>query len=350
MTPPPAAAGEAAHAGLPWLSGDLHVLDLVVERGRSGSRPGDREDPHRIALVVEGGGMRGVCIGGMVRALHQAGLGGAFDDVYAVSAGAFSVAGLLVGNVEHAVSAYAEDLATGGFVDWRRFLARKGPLISLDFLIEEVMERRLGFDFARLSETAPVLRPIVTDLDALTPVALTGLHSAADWRNALRASATIPLLAGPPVALHGRRYVDGFLGDALPLARAIAAGASHVLALVSRAPGERLRTGGMHGRRLAAHAYDRVAPGLAALVAERATSYADSLAIVTDRDHRHRGDAHVLALRPTHAAGVGSLTSDRDRLRRAGVAGEDAVRHALAAVPRPPHAISVWPGRSQTAR
>ena len=57
------------------------VLRLIQERVRSGSRPGHRDDPHRIVLSVEGGGMRGTVSAGMALALHELGLVPAFDAV-----------------------------------------------------------------------------------------------------------------------------------------------------------------------------------------------------------------------------------------------------------------------------
>ncbi len=58
------------------------VVTALLERARSGSQPGRRTDGHRIALVVEGGAMRGVVSGGMVAGLEALGLRDAFDVVY----------------------------------------------------------------------------------------------------------------------------------------------------------------------------------------------------------------------------------------------------------------------------
>jgi predicted patatin/cPLA2 family phospholipase len=314
----------------PWLSGDREVLDVLRQRRAAGSVPRSRDDPHRVALVIEGGGMRGAYLAGMARALGQLGLRDTFDEIFAVSAGAFTAAALLVGREERCVAVYAEDLAHGGFVSWRRFLTGRGPLIDLDFLIDEVISRRQRIRFADLSTAGPVLRPVATDVDALAPVTLDGLHGDDDWRAALRATATVPLVGGDPVPFRGRRYLDGFVADPLPLARAIRSGATHVLTLVARAPGERLRPSRRHPP-LARSRYDAVAPGLAALMAERSTSYTASLAIIDDRGHRNRGDARVLAVRPTVATGVSAVTTDPARLWRAGAAGEDAMRIAVTA-------------------
>ena len=65
------------------------VVQVLLDRARSGSKPGARTDPHRVALVIEGGAMRGVVSGGMVTGLEALGLRDAFDAVYGSSAGAF---------------------------------------------------------------------------------------------------------------------------------------------------------------------------------------------------------------------------------------------------------------------
>src|SRR4051794_25502615 len=69
------------------------VVDVLRERIRSGSR----SDGHRIALVVEGGSMRGVYTAGALVALHIMGLWKLFDNAYGTSAGAANTAHFLSG-------------------------------------------------------------------------------------------------------------------------------------------------------------------------------------------------------------------------------------------------------------
>ena len=52
---------------------DHPALQLLMERLRSGSKPGARTDKHKLGLAVEGGGMRGCVTGGALRALHDLG-------------------------------------------------------------------------------------------------------------------------------------------------------------------------------------------------------------------------------------------------------------------------------------
>jgi hypothetical protein len=64
------------------------VLRVLGARTAEGSLPGARNDGFRVALAIEGGGMRGTISAGMALALDELGLASAFDAVYGASAGA----------------------------------------------------------------------------------------------------------------------------------------------------------------------------------------------------------------------------------------------------------------------
>ena len=61
------------------------VLEAIWERARSGSKPGRRTYKYRIALAIEGGGLRGSVTAGMASAVLHLGLADAFDMVLAPS-------------------------------------------------------------------------------------------------------------------------------------------------------------------------------------------------------------------------------------------------------------------------
>jgi predicted patatin/cPLA2 family phospholipase len=70
---------------------DHAVVELIVKRAHERSKPGHRsiEDAqqNKLALVIEGGGMRGAVSAGMVAALMCLGLSDVFDTIYGSSAG-----------------------------------------------------------------------------------------------------------------------------------------------------------------------------------------------------------------------------------------------------------------------
>lgn len=73
---------------------DHPVIKAVVDRWEQRSLPGRRapDDDKRIALCMEGGGMRGCVAAGSAAAIHFLGLNDAIDVVYGSSAGSMVAA------------------------------------------------------------------------------------------------------------------------------------------------------------------------------------------------------------------------------------------------------------------
>jgi predicted patatin/cPLA2 family phospholipase len=304
------------------------VLDVLLRRRAEASRPGTRADGHRVALVIEGGGMRGVYSGGMVRALEQLGLRDGFDEIYGTSAGAFNAAAFAVGNGAGAADIYPDDLSGTRFIDPRRALARRGPLIGLDYLVDDVLENSKPLDLVALADSDVPVRPIATSTGDLRPHALRDLRTPAEWKAALRATACVPVLAGPPVPLNGRTWIDGAVSEPIAVARALDDGATHVLALLSRPPIDRAMPAAERGSLLAS-LLNRISPGLGHVLL-RSSLRTAGLSIVEDAAHPRRGTAKLLALRPSASCGIGALTTDERRLRLAADTGTATVHTAVA--------------------
>jgi predicted patatin/cPLA2 family phospholipase len=213
---------------------DQHeVLRALAARARTGSQPGARDDGLRIALAIEGGGMRGTISGGMALALHELGLVPAFDAVYGASAGAISGAWLLssrpAGLRGWAEPAYAKTLIR------RSALLRGRPVADVRALIEELYQTTFPMDFASVLASPVEYHPLATDAATGTSTDLRPfVTNPAELRLALRASAALPLLAGPPVDFAGRRFYDAGVSESVPYRTALAQGATHVLVLRSR--------------------------------------------------------------------------------------------------------------------
>ena len=72
--------------------------------------------------------MRGIISAAMMVALKDEGLESAFDEIYAVSAGAVNSVYFLSGYGWHGLSIYYDDLISREFFDWRRALHRQAML------------------------------------------------------------------------------------------------------------------------------------------------------------------------------------------------------------------------------
>jgi predicted patatin/cPLA2 family phospholipase len=211
------------------------VVQIIRRRRIEGSRPGERHDDRRVALVIEGGGMRGVVSAGMTAALEQLELRDAFDEVHGASAGAFNAAFLLAGQAAYLTALYQAGFGDPRFVSALRAL-RGGPALDMDYLINDVWTRQRPLRFEAILSSAIALHCTATDADRAEIVDLADLHDEQDIRCALRASARLPWLAGPPVQFRGRRLLDATLAEAVPVHAAFAS-ASDVLVLQTRPQG-----------------------------------------------------------------------------------------------------------------
>jgi predicted acylesterase/phospholipase RssA len=208
------------------------VLRALAARARAGSQPGSRDDGLRIALAIEGGGMRGTVSAGMALALHELGLVPAFDALYGASAGAITGAWLLSrpeGLYGWTEPAYARTLI-------RRSAALRGrPVADVRALIEDLYQTTFPMDFAAVLASPVEFHPLATDAATGESTDLRPLISdPAGLRLALRASAALPLLAGPPVTIAGRRFYDAGVSESIPYRTALTQGATHILVLRSR--------------------------------------------------------------------------------------------------------------------
>jgi predicted patatin/cPLA2 family phospholipase len=211
------------------------VLRLIQERVRSGSRPGHRDDPYRIVLSVEGGGMRGTVSAGMALALHELGLVPAFDAVYGSSAGAITGAWLLSSTPE-GLRGWADPDYARTLIRWSALL-RGRPVVDVRTLVEVVYQTEFPMDFDSVLASQVEYHPLGTDAETGESTDLRPLIAdPVELRLALRASASLPFLAGPPVELRGRRFYDAGVAESIPFRTPLAQGATHVLVLRSRRP------------------------------------------------------------------------------------------------------------------
>ncbi|MBV9810357.1 MAG: patatin-like phospholipase family protein [Solirubrobacterales bacterium] len=192
------------------------VVATLRRRREEGSQPGLRSDGRRVALVIEGGGMRGVVSAGMTSALEQLGLRDAFDEVHGASAGAFNAAFLLAGQAAYLATLYQYGFGDPRFVSLLRAL-RGGPAFDMDHVINHVWTQQRPLRFDAVLHSGIELHCTATDADRSTIVNLTGLHSQHEICCALRASGRLPWLAGGPVRFRGMRLLDATLAEAMPL-------------------------------------------------------------------------------------------------------------------------------------
>ena len=169
---------------------------MIEERVRTGSRPGQRTDGLRVALSIEGGGMRGTVSAGMALALHERGLMSAFDAVYGSSAGAITGAWLLSSEPAR-LHGWAHPDYARTMIRWSALLHRR-PVADVRTLVEVLYQTEFPMDFHSILASPIEFHPLATDAATGESTDLRPMISnPAELRLAMRASAALPLLAGP---------------------------------------------------------------------------------------------------------------------------------------------------------
>ena len=263
------------------------VLELLARRAeradqagahRAGAhRAGAPTDGARLALAIEGGGMRGVVSAGMTAAIELLGLTACFDLIVGTSAGALNGAGLLAGVADACCNAYHAAFTTRRFINPYRLLIGRAA-VDVAFTLDHSDEALDAARHERTAASAIPLHCVAVDVDQAAVARLSELHCVEDLRAALLASSRMPWVGGAPVPFRGRRFLDGGLAESIPYRTAVALGATHVLVLQTRAHGEGVEPTPSLADRIITRRLRALNPALLDLYQRRSADYDDAVA------------------------------------------------------------------------
>jgi predicted patatin/cPLA2 family phospholipase len=277
--------------------------------------------------------MRGVVSAGMTAALESLGLLPCFDVVYGASAGAMNGAYLVAGQAAFGMSIYYEDLNDRRFIDPVRYFTRR-PMLALDYLLEEIVKREKVLDWERILSSEVALKVVAFSLTKRRTVTLGPYRDREHLFDSLRASATVPLVAGPPVSIDGDSLVDALLSEPVPFKSALSEGCTHVLCLLTRPRTDRPDKPTAYDRWIQAPRLKRRHPDLVDLYLRRPAEYAAEIGAVWRATDDPMGAPFVCAVAPAPAAlPLDRLEKRQDRLFVAAGAGFRAMTAAVRGCP-----------------
>nr|WP_075577182.1 patatin family protein [Olsenella timonensis] len=275
------------------------------------------------ALVLEGGGFRGMFTAGVLDVLQERGAYG-FSGIWGVSAGAVNASNFRsrqIGRTMRDILAFRDD---------RRFmslwsLATTGDMAGVDFMYDEVQNRLDPCDADAFNASETPMWAVVSDVTFGTPAYLPVRRYPEDI-DRVRASASLPTVSRI-VELDGHRYLDGGTTDSIPYAAALGLpgapevegrpAAERALVVLTQDRGfVREQAGSGEQIALRSHRYDRYPYYLEALRtrAERYNAQRERLWELEDA-----GTCLVIA--PEEPVRVGSSTRDGESLLALYVAG-----------------------------
>ncbi len=273
---------------------------------------------NRSAIVVEGGGMRGIFSSGVLDVFLENDFN-PFQLAIGCSAGACNLSSYLAGQHDRNRRCYTTQMSRPEFISGRRYL-RGGHWLDLDYLWD-AFEREDPLDVQAVMTNDTKLLAVATAADTGSAEYLE--PSTETLLEVLRASCAVPIMYRKFVELSGRPYTDGGTSDAVPVQEAYRRGARSIMVIRSR-PADYVKKARFETS-MGAFVL-RKWPKLATTIRNAHKAYAESLAFIQNPP----ADCRVIQVAPAKALRTGRATQNQDYLAEdyasGRVAGESALR------------------------
>lgn len=282
------------------------------------------------ALILEGGGFRGIFTAGALDVMQEHGIYG-FDSMWGVSAGAINAVSYKSrqwGRAMRIILAFRDD---------KRFMslwsfAKTGNIAGAEFMYDEVQNRIDPCDNETFNTNPLRMYAVATDTVFGTAAYLPCVTFPDDVIN-VQASASLPMVSHR-VKIGGHRYLDGGTADSIPYAVALGVDGApqvegHVPASVAVVIATRergfVKTNATEQMYLRSHRYDGYG------------YYTDALASRADRYNASRKrmfeleqEGRVLVIEPPRPVEVGNTGADGEHLLELYLQGRAAAEQKLA--------------------
>jgi predicted patatin/cPLA2 family phospholipase len=262
------------------------------------------EEINNVALVLEGGGFRGIYTAGVLDVLMSNRL--FFNYLIGVSAGAAY-------GVSYVSRQFERNLKVNNYINdprycgWRH-LFRDGNYFNWNFVYHHMPTSIVPFDYQEYHQSTSSLNVVVTNIETGKPeyreLRTDRPEVFRDW---LTATSALPFISKPQ-PIDGKLYMDGGLSDSIPYRKALADGNKRAVVVLTRPKEYRKKP--MKKSFLMKWFY-RQYPKLIDCMMERAYDYNRSL---DELDQLER-DGIVFIIRPTSAISVSRLENSPQKLR-----------------------------------
>lgn len=185
---------------------------------------------NKVALVVEGGGMRGIFPAGVLDSFLAADFN-PFDIYIGVSAGVLNLGSYVSGQCGRNFRIFTQVGIDPRFMNWKQFLTG-GHYMDLDWLWAQ--EPRDPFDLAAAVANIAKREFLITLTDVESGRAVYIEPNYENWFALAKASSAIPVLYRGFVEINGRLYCDGGVAGPLPAQEAYRRGARQIVVLRTR--------------------------------------------------------------------------------------------------------------------
>src|SRR4030043_1558400 len=261
----------------------------------------------KTALVVEGGGMRGIFAAGILHAFGKENFD-PFDLYIGVSAGACHLASHLAGQNNRNFDITLQYSLKSDFINIKRFL-RGGHLMDLDWMWEQTISNyrlNLSYLFNKLRSQNKEYIIVATSMDTGNAIYLHPDEKTLE--DYLKVSSSIPVFYRNILEVNGERATDGGIADAVPVREAYRRGATNITVIRSR-PSDYVKK--QSKLIFILSVYFRKYPRLVEKFKQRANNYMDAVHFI----HHPPKGIRITELAPPNNVDIGRTTQNEAVLR-----------------------------------
>ncbi len=258
----------------------------------------------KTALVLEGGGMRGVFTSGVLDAFMKHDL--TFPYIVAVSAGACNGMSYVSHQPRRARISNIDYLARYKYIGLRH-LVTQGCIFDRELLYDKFPNQYLPFDFDTFFSSPMTFEMVTTNCLTGQPMYLSERHDSQRALDIVRASSSLPYVS-KIVDVDGIPMLDGGIVDSIPLQHAIDMGHPTNVLVLTRNRGYRDTGKDMKIPRFIYRKY----PRLRVVLSRRLAAYNAQLEYV----ERMEDEGRVICIRPERPMEVDRIEKDIAKLER----------------------------------
>lgn len=258
----------------------------------------------KTALVLEGGGMRGVFTSGVLDAFMKHDL--TFPYIVAVSAGACNGMSYVSHQPRRARISNIDYLARYKYIGLRH-LVTQGCIFDRELLYDKFPNQYLPFDFDTFFSSPMTFEMVTTNCLTGQPMYLSERHDRQRALDIVRASSSLPYVS-KIVDVDGIPMLDGGIVDSIPLQHAIDMGHLTNVLVLTRNRGYRDTGKDMKIPRFIYRKY----PRLRVVLSRRLAAYNAQLEYV----ERMEDEGRVICIRPERPMEVDRIEKDIAKLER----------------------------------
>ena len=256
----------------------------------------------KTALVLEGGGLRGVFTCGVLDCFMDNGI--RFPFTIGVSAGACNGLSYMSGQRGRARSSNIDLMEKHKYVGFR-YLLSQGCIMDFKLLFEDFPEKIIPYNYDAYFANPD--RFVMVTTNCLTGKAeyFEEKSSAARVMDIVRASSSLPFVS-KITYVDGTPMLDGGITDSIPVRYAMEQGYEKLVVILTRNKGYRKKDNKMR----ISKAFYRKYPQLLRALSERNAVYNQTMDLIESLE----AEGRILVIRPERPVEVGRMEKDTDKL------------------------------------